>query len=478
MSEEVEQKIIAAINTDHSAEIVAERVFLGGFCVGGIAQKLLYELEMEDFRDLQHQLIFETMRHLAQSNNTLTIPLICAELVSSGKMIETVALPLLYDLADKANANDLDEKQAQKLLQNILEFSGKRQTRSVLQHRLKEAHIHSSTSTQELLEQTAKDLLDIKNKQSKVEGPHSIKVIYDEVEQFFNENSTNKGISGVPTGFKRLDYLTSGWQKKDFIVLGALPSIGKTALSLSFALEALQHFDKKEVKKPVLFFSVEMSNVKLIQRLIALYSRVKSVRIQRPHLLNYEELNKVTEALEQIKKYNFYLDETAGLTTHMIQAKTERINSVEGSIGMILVDYIGIMTAPQVKQNKVQEVSEISRTLKQLAKDYDCPVLALTQLRRGLEKEGEWPKLSDIKESGSIEQDADQVLFIHRDRDDSEKNNKAEYSTDATASTKDKKVPLLLLRKNRNGETGNIKVQFQKEIMRYYELEPPITEDY
>ena len=468
MDDKPTQEIVTDDNKE-SVIAIAEKSLLSALLLNEITPDKIIELEPQDFSENSRRKIVEAMKVLQSQSKPFSIHSVSNQLVSSGVMSESQALQTISSICDDDNATSTSDQYIEDLIADIKEFSDKRKAKVLLAKSLKDSNIASGVTTEQLIADTTSNLLEITTNRGQASGPFHINYVAKELDKHRNElteakkNSIN-GLTGIPTGFKKLNKITGGWQKKDLIILGALPSIGKTSLALTFSIKAMEHFAKNS-KKAIIFYSVEMSNVMLVNRVLSQMSGVPFENIMR-QTLNFEQEEKVDAALQTLNSYNFYLDETSGLSTSMIKAKTQKIASIEGGIGMIVVDYIGIMTAPQIRQNKVQEVSEISRTLKQLAKIHDCPVIALSQLRRGLDKEANpTPRLSDIKESGSIEQDADLVIFIKRTKE----TDKAEANKDDD-SIKKEEAPMLLLRKHRNGETGNIKVGYTKNRMLYTDI--------
>ena len=248
---------------------------------------------------------------------------------------------------------------------------------------------------------------------------------------------------GVPTGFTELDAKLSGLQKSDLIILAARPSMGKTSLALDIARQtAIRH------GRPVAIFSLEMSNQQLVDRMIAAESRVDAWRLRTGKLTLDAEFDRIRNSLEPLSKAPIFVDDQPANNLLKMRGVVRRLKQDQGC-DLIVVDYLQLMTPISSKNsdNVVQQVTEISRGLKQLAREFDVPVLALSQLSRAVEQRGGKPRLSDLRDSGSIEQDADVVMFIHREdkyKDENEKNNIAE----------------ILIEKHRNGPTGSAKLYF------------------
>ena len=263
----------------------------------------------------------------------------------------------------------------------------------------------------------------------------------------------NKGmLRGLPTGFKDLDTMLSGLQKSDLIILAARPSMGKTTLALDMArMAGVIH------EKSILIFSLEMSSQQLVDRMLSAESRVNAWNLRTGNLSSDREFSQLRDSLGKLAKAKIYIDDTPGNSIVRMKALARRIKA-EKSLDFIIVDYLQLMTTSKNYDSMVNQVTEISRSLKALAKELDVPVLALSQLNRAEESRGGKPRLSDLRDSGSIEQDADVVMFIHREdkgKDESEKTNIAE----------------ILIEKHRNGPVGKVELYFDEKTTTFLNLE-------
>lgn len=266
-------------------------------------------------------------------------------------------------------------------------------------------------------------------------------------------------LSGISTGFYDLDEMTSGWQKSDLIVIAARPSMGKTALALNMAQHAAV-----ECKQPVAIFSLEMSKEQLVQRLLCAEARIDANKM-RTGFLQSSDWQGLASAMGRLGEAPLFIDDSPVVTALDIRAKARRLKAEMKGLGLIVVDYIQLMQGrARSDGNRVQEVSEISRGLKQLARELDCPVIALSQLSRAVEaRQNKRPMLSDLRESGSIEQDSDIVMFIYRDdyyNQESEKRGEAE----------------IIIAKQRNGPVGTVELLYQASITRF--LNKAVTNQY
>ena len=305
------------------------------------------------------------------------------------------------------------------------------------------------------------DILDMAEKKifSVVSSPKNQKFVnlkdaipeaYERIERL-NEN---KGmLRGLPTGFRDLDNILSGLQKADLVIIAARPSVGKTTLALDIArMTAVVH------EKSVVIFSLEMSSQQLVDRMLSAESRVNAWNLRTGHLSDGRgEFSKLRDAMDKLAKAQIYIDDQPGNSIVRMKALSRRLKAEKG-LDLIVVDYLQLMSTSKNYDSMVNQVTEISRSLKSLAKELDVPVLALSQLSRAVESRGGKPRLSDLRDSGSIEQDADVVMFIHRDdkgKEESEKTNIAE----------------ILIEKHRNGPTGKIELYFDEKTTTFLNLE-------
>ncbi len=280
--------------------------------------------------------------------------------------------------------------------------------------------------------------------------PHKFVAMKDELveawERLDNLHNNKGELRGVSTGFPEIDSKLAGLQKADLIILAARPSMGKTALALDIARQAAVNHNV-----PVGIFSLEMSSQQLVDRMLASQANVDAWKLRTGKLTSEEDFASIRKSLDQLSQAPIYIDDQPGNTILKMRSVARRLKSEKG-LGLLIVDYLQLMVPPggKANDNLVQQVTEISRSLKNLARELDVPVLALSQLSRAVESRGGRPRLSDLRDSGSIEQDADVVMFIHREdkyKDASEKTNIAE----------------ILIEKHRNGETGKVDLFFNEK---------------
>ncbi|HAQ02821.1 TPA: replicative DNA helicase [Candidatus Nomurabacteria bacterium] len=304
----------------------------------------------------------------------------------------------------------------------------------------------------EVLDQAEKRMMGINNNMSG-HAFASLKDSLPEAWERLEKLHESKGeLRGVPTGFHDLDQYLSGLQKSDLIILAARPSMGKTTLALDIARQAAMNHGT-----PTVIFSLEMSTQQLVDRMLAAQSRVNAWNLRTGNLTAESEFAKIRDSLDSLSKAPIFVDDMAGNSIVRMRSVCRRIRAEHG-IGLIIVDYLQLMSTSKNYDNMVNQVTEISRSLKSLAKEFDVPVLALSQLSRAVESRGGRPRLSDLRDSGSIEQDADIVMFIHREdkgKDESEKTNIAE----------------ILIEKHRNGPVGKVDLYFDEKTTTFVSID-------
>ena len=283
----------------------------------------------------------------------------------------------------------------------------------------------------------------------------SVRDITFKAVEHIEEIYDNKGgLTGISTGFKDLDQMTSGLQKSDLVLVAARPSMGKTAFTLNIATYAALH------GYTVAFFSLEMSKEQLVERMLCSEGGIDSQRL-RTGRLDQEEWNNLVKTADRISKAKLFIEDTGGIGVMELRSKVRRLRAQQGGLDLIVIDYLQLMQGRASKgndSNRQQEISEISRSLKALARELDVPVIALSQLSRSVESRTvKKPMLSDLRESGSLEQDADIVMFLYRED---------YYNKD----TENKNITEVMISKHRNGPIGSVNLYFQKEITRFRDL--------
>jgi len=272
---------------------------------------------------------------------------------------------------------------------------------------------------------------------------------------------TGEPMTGVHSGFYSLDEMTTGFYPGDLVIVAARPSMGKTALVLNFALNVARSH-----KGPVAIFSLEMSGAQLVRRLVSMISGVRGDVLKSTHITD-EQYTKIVDACEELSTLPIYIDDSSEINGLEIKGKCRRLQQQHGELALIVVDYLQLMRATRKVENRVQEVGEIARSLKAVAKDLSVPVVALSQLSRSVEtREGRKPQLSDLRESGSIEAEADLVMFIFREDYYKPKEERAQELVNENVAQEAE----IIIAKHRNGPTGTVKVGFQPAFARFVNL--------
>jgi len=314
------------------------------------------------------------------------------------------------------------------------------------------------------LEQSIMNISQMRQTRSFVELKDTVHKAHEEIQ---HKSEVGDGVTGIDTGFNKLNRLTAGWQPSDIIILAGRPSMGTTALALDMAKNAARN------GVPVLFFSLEMSSMQLVMRMLYNEARFdgSSLHSKKP---SQEDWTRLSDACARLYEYPIYIDDTPGLSTLELSAKAKRIKN-EKDIGLIVVDYLQLMQGTN-RESRQQEISSISRGLKGLAKELKVPIIALSQLSRALEQRGgdHRPLLSDLRESGAIEQDADVVMFIYRA---SVYDLQPEYQISDHNVSPDS-VAELIIRKQRNGPIGTILLHWTKEYTRFQEFDYTATDEF
>ena len=303
-----------------------------------------------------------------------------------------------------------------------------------------------------ILDDAERLVLDISKQRQRNDVTRVDEIVPTNLEKIEEAAKQEDEITGIPSGFIDLDHMTNGWQRSDLIILAARPAMGKTALCLNMAANAAIDYHY-----PVAIFSLEMSKEQLVMRMLAAAARIDQKRL-RTGQLNPDEWGVFLQKIGPLTSAPIYIDDTPAITIRELRAKARRLQSREGDLGLILVDYLQLMGGSGNSENRQQEVSEISRSLKALARELNVPIIALSQLSRTVEQtKDKRPQLSHLRESGSLEQDADIVLFIHRE----------EYYNEDTDR---RGIADVIIAKHRNGPTGTVELAFQNELTRFDNL--------
>ena len=307
--------------------------------------------------------------------------------------------------------------------------------------------------TVELVDRAESIVFDLSQQRVSTEFAHIDDLLKESFETITKLYEAGSDITGTASGFRDLDRLTSGFQPGNLVIVAARPSMGKSALALCMASNVAVRYET-----PVALFTLEMSKAEVTQRLMCSEGKVESQRL-RTGKLAVDDWPRLTAACDKLSKAPIYVDDTGSITMMEIRSKLRRLKMRQPALGLVIIDYLQLMTSGTTVENRVQEVSQISRALKVLARDLDVPIVALSQLSRAVEqRHDKRPILSDLRESGSIEQDADLVMFVYRDE---------YYNPEETDSAG---IAELILAKHRNGATGIEKLAFQKRYAKFADL--------
>lgn len=426
--------------------IEAEQAILGSLLINPeTISKVVDVLEPEQFYRKAHQVIYAAVVDLYSNNEPIDIVTVSQFLKDKGSLDGVGGRQYLTDLAmsiaTTANAEYYAKTVSEKsLLRNLIKAGTE-----IVQSCYEDSDADLTVDKAEQL------IFNIAQRRS-MNALTPIKDIVNEsfarIEKRYEQRDA---LSGLPSGFYDLDEMTSGFQKSDLVIVAARPSMGKTAFILNVA-----QYAAVEAKAPVAIFSLEMSKEQLVQRLLCAEARIDANKM-RTGFLQSSDWQSLAAAMGRLGEAPLFIDDSAAVTALDVRAKCRRLKAeLKGNLGMIMIDYIQLMSGRASKDgNRVQEISEISRSLKQLARELDCPVVALSQLSRAVEaRQNKRPMLSDLRESGAIEQDADIVMFIYRD----------EYYNPETDKRGEAEI---IIAKQRNGPVGTVELLYQGSITRF-----------
>jgi replicative DNA helicase len=411
-------------------------------------------LKPENFYKDANKEIYQSIIDLFNESEPIDLLTVTSQLKKNGKLEYVGGSFYVTQLTTRVNSASNIEYHAR----IILEQSIKRQLIEVSGEVQKDAY-EDTTDVFDLLDNTEQSLFDISESHIRKNYSQVKGLMKEAIDELQAKKTRKDGITGVPTGFIDLDNITSGWQPSDLVIIAGRPSMGKTALVLSMMRNAsIDH------EMPIALFSLEMSSLQIVNRLISSEAELDSDKIKKGNLKDYE-WQQLLHKTDQLNNAKIFIDDTPALTILELRAKSRRLKS-QHDIQCIIVDYLQLMSGEYGKSsgNREQEIASISRSLKAIAKELNVPVLALSQLSRAVETRGgdKRPVLSDLRESGSIEQDADMVLFIYRaDRYDITE----DEDGNLTAG-----VAEVLLRKNRNGPTGKVKLKFIERYAKFADM--------
>ena len=430
-----------------------EQAVLGALMIEKDAYSLVSEiLRPESFYEHRHQLIYSAITDLAINQKPVDILTVKEQLTKRGELDEVGGPFYLAQLSGKVASSAHIEYHARIIAQKalareLITFTSNIQTKA----------FDETMDVDDLMQEAEGKLFEISQQNMKKDYTQINPVIAQAVEQIQKAAARSDGLSGLESGFTKLDKMTSGWQNSDLIIIAARPAMGKTAFVLSMAKNIAVDYHN-----PVALFSLEMSNLQLVNRLISNVCEIPSEKIKSGQLADYE-WQQLDYKLRNLLDAPLYVDDTPSLSVFELRTKARRLVREHG-VKLIIIDYLQLMNASGMSYgNRQEEVSTISRSLKGLAKELNIPIIALSQLNRGVEnregEEGKRPQLSDLRESGAIEQDADMVCFIHRPE---------YYKIYTSADGSDLRgIAEIIIAKHRNGAVGDVRLRFIGQYTRF-----------
>jgi replicative DNA helicase len=425
----------------------AELSLLGALLIDSeVLNKILEVLQPEDFYKVSHQKIYSAILSLFQKGEPFDVISLSNQLQSRGELEGIGGAPYLAKLAASVASGA-----------NAVHYAKIIREKAMLRHAIHvatdivEQGFNGCEDVESFLDGAEKNIFQISERNIRQSFSPVREIVKDSFKAIEHLYENKTAVTGVSTGFKKLNELTSGFQPSDLVIIAGRPSMGKTAFALNVALNAA-----RESGQAVAVFSLEMSKEQLVQRMLCSEARVDSSKL-RGGYLRETDWPKLTKAASTLSESALFIDDTPAISVLEMRAKTRRLKK-EQKLGMVVVDYLQLMRSDN-NESREREVSDISRSLKALAKELKVPVVALSQLNRGVEARNEKrPQLADLRESGSIEQDADVIAFIYREE---------VYNRD----TPDQGTAEIIIGKQRNGPIGTVKLKFFSEYTRFEELE-------
>ena len=422
--------------------IEAEISVLGSMLLDNEAINLVTELlRTDNFYKTSHQYIFDTIVNLYSKNNAVDLVILKDELKKQSLLEKVGGAEYLMELEESVPLASNVEYYAKIVREKTIKRDLIAATAKIQQ----EAY-NDSLESDELLDIAEKEIFDITQRKFSSPTTKLFNILHDTFDHISNLHDREGRLTGVSTGYYDLDDITSGLQNSELIIIAARPSMGKSSLVLNIA----EHAGTKE-KKPTLIFSMEMSAQQVAQNILCSTAKIDA-HLLRTGKLDDNQFSNLSLAMGDLSESEIFIDDTPGLGLLELRAKARRLK-LQHNIQMIIVDYLQLMEARKA-ENRQQEISSISRGLKALARELEVPVIAVSQLNRSVEtREGHTPRMSDLRESGSIEQDADVIILLHRE--------------DYYDPTKRPGEVDLNIAKQRNGPTGKVKLTFRREILRF-----------
>lgn len=440
----------------HSLE--AEQSALGGVMLSNEAWDQLAEAVGEqDFFDFKHRALFRAMEKLVQNNSPLDVVTLSEKLEQTGELDDVGGAAYLIDIAK----NTPSAANVATYANIVRQRSVLRQLISIAHDIAENAHHPKGRTITELLDEAEQKVFQIANQDLRGKGPEIIShILTSTVEKIEALCNSGNSLTGLSTGYYDFDKMTSGLQASDLVIVAGRPSMGKT----TFAINLVENIAMTHKDKPALVFSMEMPSESIAMRMLASIGRVEQTRV-RTGKLEEEDWARFGGAVAQLAETKVLIDDTPALSPSELRARARRVMREHGELSVIVIDYLQLMCIKGSSENRTNEISEISRSLKALAKELHVPVIALSQLNRELEKRpNKRPVMSDLRESGAIEQDADLIVFVYRDEvyyDDSPDKGKAE----------------IIIGKQRNGPIGAVNLKFEGIFSRFDNLAPDYYQD-
>lgn len=444
----IDREVAALRLPPHSVE--AEQSVLGGLLLDNSAfDRVADVLREDDFYRFDHKLIWQQISRLIERSQPADVVTVFEALQSAGKAQEVGGLAYLNALAQETPS-----------AANIRRYAEIVRDRGILRKLISTSDEISTTAlnpqgkeTRQILDEAESRIFQISEEGSR--GASGFQPLQDllgkvveRVDELYSQANQSE-VTGVPTGFADLDRMTSGLQPGDLVIVAGRPSMGKTSIALNMG----EHVAIDQ-GLPVAVFSMEMGATQLAMRMVCSVGRLDQQRLRTGRLLD-DDWPRLTSAIQKMQEAQLYIDETPALNSLELRSRSRRLSRQCGQLGLIIVDYLQLMGAVSTGENRATEISEISRGLKALAKELQCPVIALSQLNRSLEQRpNKRPVMSDLRESGAIEQDADVILFIYRDE---------VYNPDSA----DKGTAEVIIGKQRNGPIGTVRLTFVGQYTKF-----------
>ncbi|MGI9283398.1 MAG: replicative DNA helicase [Endozoicomonas sp.] len=446
----IDEATVSLKTPPHSIE--AEQSVLGGLLLDNEAwDKVADKVTAEDFYHPRHKVIFSSMAKSANESIPFDPLTLAASLDNQDELEAAGGMVYITELV--ANVAGIANIEA--YAQIIQERSVLRKVINASQQMAETAYNPEGRDSQTVLDEAERLVFNIAEERPKTGGPVGVREILDNTVQKIDELfNSGDAITGITTGFNDLDEMTSGLQSSDMVIVAARPSMGKTTFAMNLVENALLN-----TEKVVMVFSLEMPGEQLMMRMLSSLGRINQSKV-RSGKLEEEDWPKLVSAVERIKDKKLFIDDTAGISPSEMRSRIRRIVREHGDMALIMIDYLQLMQIPGFSEGRTNEISEISRSLKALAKEFNVPVVALSQLNRSLEQRpNKRPVNSDLRESGAIEQDADIIMFIYRDE---------VYNPD----TEYKGIGEIIIGKQRNGPIGSVRLAFIGQYTRFENLAP------